>query len=72
MFVQTLANISPSKDNIVNDNVRYIDWKRGGLYTFTIDDYDELIQNEKLFARKFGENVDMEIVNKLYEYVSNN
>lgn len=72
MFVQTLANISPSKDNIVNDNVRYIDWKRGGPYTFTIDDYDELIQNEKLFARKFGENVDMEIVNKLYEYVSNN
>ena len=53
--------------------MRYIRWDkkgelRGSPYTFKISDYNELIESDKLFARKFDENVDFEIIEKIYEY----
>ncbi|MBR4462167.1 MAG: hypothetical protein IKS51_06285 [Erysipelotrichaceae bacterium] len=73
--IQTLAMNSEFKDRIVADNYRYIDWKRkpgdGGPYTFTVEDYDALIQSDRLFARKFDENKDNGIILKICDYVRN-
>lgn len=60
IFVQTLLWNSPFKKNIYNieDNnigsMRLIDWNRGNPYTWKIQDYTELANSDKLFARKFN------------------
>ncbi len=65
LFIQTLTMNSPYKDNIVNDSMRMIDWKRGTPYTFRTEDYDLLMQSDKLFARKFDEDIDAEIIKRI-------
>lgn len=45
-------------------NMRLIDWHRGGPYVWKKRDYDELVQSDKLFARKFSSD-QMELVNHL-------
>lgn len=67
LFLQTLAMESPYAKNIINDSLRYIDWNRGSPYTFHSDDFDELMNSGKMFARKFDENTDMAVVNRIYE-----
>ena len=77
IFLHTLVYNSYFKKSLYselyNDNheasMRHIDWKRGKPYTFKIDDYDELINSKCMFARKFDENIDMNIVNKLYSNI---
>ena len=62
-------------DAHISYNMRHIDWKRGEPYIFRINDYEELMGASGIFARKFDENIDMEIVNKIYEtikFTSNN
>ena len=60
IFVQTLLWNSSFKKNIYNieDNnigsMRLIDWNRGDPYTWKIQDYTELVNSDKLFARKFS------------------
>lgn len=66
-FVQTLAMMSPYKDCVVDYNARHIDWNRGDPYTFTNDDYAELLESKCLFARKFDYTKDSRIVNRLFE-----
>lgn len=70
VFVQTMIGNSRFKDCIADSYMRCIDWKRGAPYTFTIEDYDMLMNSGMFFARKFDEHVDMEIVNKLYKTLS--
>lgn len=65
MFLQTVANSSPFKESIVDDTLRYIDWERGNPYIFKNADYNLLIESDALFARKFDENIDMEIIKRL-------
>ncbi len=52
---QTILHNSPYRQNLVNNNLRYIDWSAGGASpkTFTIDDKEALLSTDKLFARKF-------------------
>lgn len=69
VFLQTIAMSSPYKENIVDNSLRYIDWERGNPYVFTNEDYEELITSDKLFARKFDEDIDSDIVNKVSEYL---
>ena len=58
------------KSDETNQSLRYIDWKRGSPYVYTINDKQELLNaKEFMFARKFDENKDMEIVNFFKEYV---
>lgn len=71
---QTMIMNSPYKDNLYltgfkNDYsacVRYIDWDRGNPYVFRIDDYDALMKSDCMFARKFDEKIDKEIIEKIY------
>jgi len=67
MFLQTIAMDSPFRDNVTGYCMRHIDWSRGNPYTFTSDDYAELISGDMLFARKFSQN-QYEIVMSLQEY----
>lgn len=75
MFVQSLLYQSQFYKNIYdkeNENhscLRKIDWTRGGPYTWTINDYDEIIHSDAFFARKFSSR-DMDIVNMIKRYVS--
>lgn len=72
LFIQTLVYNSSFKDKIYNEyndehkNIkRYIDWNRGEPYTFTINDYDELVNSDCFFARKFSSVLDKEIIDKI-------
>lgn len=77
LFLQTISFNSPYRKNIVSPNfindhyscLRKIDWKRGNPYTFRKCDYEELIQSPHMFARKFDDSVDGEIINILKEYL---
>lgn len=80
LLVQTVAyncgfaeKIYQAQDSL-SGNVRFIDWtrgKNGNPYTFTIQDKDFLFENGNLFARKFSETVDEEIIQCIYEKVQN-
>ena len=65
IFLQTFAMMSPYRNKIVNDSLRYIDWKRGNPYVFTEKDYEELSKTDRLFARKFDERVSGDITEKI-------
>ena len=80
IFIPTLVWRSPFKDRLycseetedhcVNlSNMRFILWDRGGSirhpWTFRISDYDLLMSVPHLWARKFDERVDKEIIDKV-------
>lgn len=79
LFLQTLVYNSKFKDKLykkeMNDDytscMRYIDWKRGGPYTFREEDFKELINSERIFARKFSSKVDNQIIVNIFNYLSN-
>ena len=60
MYFQTIIQNSPCAQNVVDDNLRYIDWVsgRGGKPAFLdSNDFPEITASNKLFARKFTPNV---------------
>ena len=57
---------SKFSDTFTNDSLRCIDWERGKPYTYRLEDYDLIMESDKLFARKFSEITDSEIVNRIY------
>lgn len=65
IFFQTIVMNSPYAQNVVNDDMRYIDWKCPEASSPGLlgkDDLRKLIASPKLFARKFDESVDSEIL----------
>lgn len=50
-------------------NLRYTIWEKGknNPKVLTIHEWDDLMQSDKLFARKFSEKEDKEIIDKLYK-----
>ena len=74
LFVQTVAYNCGFRDRIyrpedgMTENVRFIDWvrgKNGNPYTFRNQDYQVLRMNKNLFARKFSEAIDKEIIRRI-------
>ncbi len=51
--------------------MRLIDWEHGNPYVWRINDKDEIIRTEHLFARKFDMEKDKEIIDFIYNYVKN-
>ncbi len=80
LFFQTLLLNSPflpkKATNTCNDpaaSMRYIDWERGNgasPYVFRAKDYETILQSGMLFARKFNETIDSEIIQEIAEQVS--
>ena len=66
VFQTVLFNSIYQKD-MVNDNLRYIDWSEGNYSPkmLTINDLMVLINSGRLFARKFNETLDSDILNEL-------
>lgn len=66
-IIQTLYMNSSFK-KYHNDKLTFVDWtnKLNHPNTFTINDYDRLISSNYFMARKFDENIDNEIIEKLY------
>ncbi len=71
-FFQILILNSPLKNNVVNNNLRYIDWSQGGNSpkTLTLDDWEDLQKSDQLFARKFDLKIDEKIIFKMEEKVN--
>lgn len=51
-----------SFDGDMHANMRFIDWNRGNPYLFKKNDFNELISSDLLFARKFDEHIDWDII----------
>lgn len=80
MFLQTLVYNSSFKDKVYkkyqdeHQNVkRLIDWKRGEPYTYSDNDYQDIINSNCFFVRKVSTNKkeQSDLVDKIYEYVRN-
>lgn len=79
VFLQTLIAssdfINYVSENNFSDNyetIQYcIDWKRGNPYEFSINDFNQLMNSNMLYARKFNWNNDSEIVKKICETIEN-
>ena len=72
LFLQTLLHRSPFREKCAGRNMRYIDWSRRENghrhpHTFTMEDYDSLKESDCLFARKFNERTDAEIMDRIKE-----
>lgn len=47
--------------------LRLIDWTRGNPYSYTIDDFDEIIKSNRLFCRKI---YDEDLADAIFRYIS--
>ena len=56
-------------DDSNEGNMRLIDWTRGAPYVWRRQNYEELLQSEQLFARKFSSEY-MEVVDLIREKFS--
>lgn len=77
-FVQTMIMRSDFKDRLSQTDMSYtdyhsimrmIDWVRGNPYVFRSEDYDLLMNSDYLFARKFDQNVDPALIDRIYETI---
>lgn len=57
-----------SKSDEYEGCMRKVDWERGNPYVWQLKDYNELINSNKLFARKFSSK-HWDLVEKISEYV---
>ena len=66
-IIQTLYMNSSYKD-CHSDKLTYVDWTNQLNHpnTFTINDFSKLINSNFFMARKFDENIDNDIIEKLY------
>jgi len=67
IVIPTLIMNSVFKNQVVNDNLRYIDWSEGNASpkSFDISDFDKISRSKMLFARKFDLDHDEKILNKI-------
>jgi len=72
-FFQTILYNSPHRDEIIDDNLRYIDWSgsQPSPKILTINDFDSLKKSGKFYARKFDARVDSLILDRLDELINN-
>ena len=74
IFIQTECWNSEFRNNLYDysenyrGHMRLIDWGRGTPYTWQNNDYEELMQSDRLFARKFSSE-NMEIVDRIVSFV---
>jgi hypothetical protein len=64
-LITSIIMNSPYKDNVVNENYRYMDWSHGGARPriLTVVDLPILLKSPAFFARKFDPTLDLDILN---------
>lgn len=76
LYIQTIIWNSKFRHTAFNYEDEYtgcmreIDWKRGKPYTWKSEDFDYLINSDRLFARKFSSAIDKNIINQISDFVS--
>ncbi len=73
IYFQTIIMNSVFKANVANNNLRYIEWKkRNGNNPANLDetDYDNIINSDAIFARKFEYPVSEILMNKIEEHIT--
>jgi hypothetical protein len=69
MFFHTIILNSPLQESVVNDDLRYLQWRNpetaGGPAILGADDFGKIIASSKLFARKFDVTQDAEILDMI-------
>lgn len=70
-FFQILILNSKFKNNVINDNLRYIDWRRpaNSPRTLDISDIEKLKVSNKLIARKFDLDLNREVIDSIIEHI---
>jgi len=68
---QTILMNSHFKEAVTNNHCRYIDWSAGGPHPKTLskEDFENLMQTEHLFARKFKSSHDKEILDLIDTHI---
>lgn len=70
IFFQTIIMNSQHRGSVMNDNLRYLDWSRDPAPAIlTCDDLPALRESPKLFARKFDERIDSEVLDLLDAHI---
>lgn len=70
LFFQTIILNSDLRYSVENDHLRYLDWSREPApATLEVRDLPKLLASGKLFARKFDETVDAEIIDLLDAHI---
>jgi hypothetical protein len=59
-------NIYKTDDEKTCSNMRLINWEKGKCCTLEIKDYDLIMDSDMMFARKFDDRVDGEIISIIY------
>ncbi|XES77691.1 MAG: beta-1,6-N-acetylglucosaminyltransferase [Candidatus Bathyarchaeia archaeon] len=75
MFFQTVLANSPYKSKLINNNMRYINWKEGDQghpKILTQADLEVAFNSGKFFARKFSLSADANILQRIDEAVHTN
>ncbi len=68
IFFQTILLNSDLSNTCENKILRYFNWSKGPEYPRTLrkDDLEDILRSDALFARKFDETVDAEIISTIY------
>jgi hypothetical protein len=71
VWLQTIVMNSPYRTKTIKDSKRYADWNKGPEFprTLRMDNYDDIIQFDAFFSRKFDVNVDAGILEKIRSYL---
>lgn len=70
-IIATIIMNSPFKDNVINNNLRFISWESGrpNPRILTDNDFELIKQSDKFYARKFDNRVNVEILDLLDEFI---
>src|ERR1700748_2310228 len=69
---QTIIMNSHWKEQVHNNNYRYIDWSGGGSHPklFTTDDYEKIIATDNILGRKFNMDIDANVLDLIDKHNS--
>ena len=70
VFLHSIVMDSPYRQNLVDDSLRAIDWTRGTPYVYRVEDVEQLLCSDRIFARKFDENIDPAAIKKVVLHFS--
>lgn len=73
LYFSTILMHSPFKDNIENNNLRYINWEmKNGNCPAILDelDYENIIKSDAFFARKFQPVISKKLLHKVEEHIA--
>ena len=71
LWLQNYVFLHGWSDRLAENNARFIMWRQGdpSPLTITAKDSSEMLQSKKLFARKFDDEVDKEVIDFIYHTV---